>query len=331
METDSLTAAGDAFEQRSNWLLVARVGRASLHGQWLEPSGARRFDVLLSHYAPRDGRRAGDVLSARPGALEEYRPGAKIRGYGALLRERRSLLERYTHVALFDDDLSVDAATLTRLFEIAEREGYRICQPSLTRDSHFSYAAFVRQRGFARRHVTYIEMMCPVFRRDALLDRAGLFELGLEVGIDLLWCNWDDPGPRDHAIIDEVSVRHVRPVGTLKAGNGFPDGRTYEDDIDRALREFGIDWLPCVPYDAVDVRGRTVTGRTALLAGALGSLLAVPLRPGRRQRLRAALVHVKHVLFAAPVNVDVRHRLDARRRRELRRDADGRRGARRAT
>jgi len=44
-------------------------------------------------------------------------------------------------------------------------------------------------RGFKLRHMTFIEMMAPVFRRDVLQQVRPLFELGFESGIDLIWCN----------------------------------------------------------------------------------------------------------------------------------------------
>ncbi len=142
----------------NRFLLVTRAGAQSLHPHWLAPDGARNFDLFVSAHSEDVPHIEGD------GLFFEHRPGRKVAGYAAFLRDHEALWRAYDHVALFDDDLMTSAQDLSRMFEIAREYDLKIAQPALTRDSFFTYAALLRHPGFTLRYMTYVEMMCPVFR-----------------------------------------------------------------------------------------------------------------------------------------------------------------------
>jgi hypothetical protein len=280
------------------FLLVARVGRRSLHDAWLTPAATRDFDVLLSAYAE------SVEPPTAPGVLFEYRPGSKVAGYAGLLREHAEVVGAYDYVALFDDDILADAATLSRMFALAAQHELKICQPALTHRSYFTFAAVLRHRGLRLRYVNFVEMMCPVFAIETLRARQPLFELGYESGIDLVWCNLGTPGPRDFAILDAAAVEHTRPVGAEMAANGFTDGRRYRDDFMAVLGRFGLPWLSCVPFAAVRPDGAVVTSRWLFVLTALELVAAVPRRPRLwRKRARNVAVYWKHLLSRRPRNI----------------------------
>ena len=270
----------------SRALLVVRAGPRSLHPRWLE--GARGFDVLVSAYDARAPRVEG------PGIASELRPGTKVAALGALLRERRELLARYDRVGLADDDLEFDAATADALFGACAAHGFRLAQPALTHDSHFTYAALLRHPGMRLRHVTFVEMMFPVFETGALMEVAPLFGMGLESGIDLVWCNALHRGPRDFAVIDAHPVRHTRPVGQDASANGFGGGRSYESDIARALGAFGLPWLPCLPYGGIASDGRAV-GRGAIALSAVRMAAGALRHRADADRAREIAVYARHL------------------------------------
>jgi hypothetical protein len=282
---------------QARYLIVSRVGPDSLHRHWLEPGGRRNFDLFLSSYDPDLSQPQGE------GVHFEYRPGRKVAGYGAFLAEHAELLRRYDYVALFDDDLLVGSEELSRLFDIVAGHGLKIAQPALTPDSYFTYAALLRHPGFLLRQVTYVEMMCPVFRTDILLSLAPLFHMGYESGIDIIWSNMVDAGPEDLAVIDAVAVQHSRRVGSAKAANGFAAGRVYEDDISAILARFQCPWLPCVLYGGVRTDGRRVVGRTAMLAAAASLITALPAQAPIKRRARNMAVYWKHLLTAPARNI----------------------------
>lgn len=281
------------------YLLISRVGAASLHGRWLADEASRNFDVLLSCY---DGQLHPPALD---GVHVEYRPGSKAGGIGALLVEHAAMIRRYRHIAIFDDDLDIAPVDISRMFQIADRYRFRICQPSLSHDSYFSFAGLLRNRGFLFRSTTFVEMMCPCFRRDMLPAAAAIYALGYESGLDLLWCNLLGRAPGRYAVIDAVSVRHARPVGRQRAANGFVGGARYEEQIHAVMRRFDLPWLACVPYFGRRVDGSEVRTRSALLLASLRILAAVPRCAQPGLRLRAVLTHWRHLLTRRPHNLRV--------------------------
>jgi hypothetical protein len=255
------------------YLVISRIGAESLHKRWL-PSD-RSFDVLLSCYDP------SVQPERRDGVMFEFRAGSKVAGYGSAIRERKKLIRQYRYVALFDDDLATDSASLLRLFQIADEQKLKIAQPALDHQSYFTYACLLQHKGFLLRHVNFIEMMCPFFRSDILLDLAPLFELGFESGIDLVWSALAYSSPTDFAVIDSVPVHHSRPVGASKSRNGFTHGRFYEHDIHAILDRFQLPWLPALPYGGLRRGGYYSHSRLVLTAEALRLVRAVLIRSPR--------------------------------------------------
>lgn len=281
--------AGSAWPRRSDRLVVTRAGARTVCEGWLEPAGARDFDLWISwHEAALEI--GPNASTARSSVCEERRGGPNLAGLAALFAERRDELASYALIALLDDDIEIDARGLARLFERAAAGRYLICQPALSHDSFYSHALTLAQPAMSVRHVNFVEMMCPVFRAETLLECLPLFGAGLEVGIDMLWCHLGEPRPGDHAIIDDVVVRHARPIGLRKAENGFAGGRRYEDDVAEASARYGLERTTPLAFDGVDRRGRRRASRLALAFAALGVADA----PWRRRpvwpRLRAVLV-----------------------------------------
>ena len=277
---------------KTPYLLISRIGRDSLHRQWL--ADRTGFDMLLSAFD-------GSVEPVtEPGVTFEYRAGAKVAGYAGILKDHAAAIATYRYVALFDDDLSIDGPALRRLFELTDRHGLKVAQPALTHDSYFTYACLLKHKGFVLRHVNYVEMMCPVFRADMVSRVAPLFDLGFESGIDLVWSALLRSGREDFAVIDAVPVRHTRPVGAIKAANGFVEGRIYETDITAILERFGLPWAAPASLGGLRPSGTYVRNRLALFLAACRLVTAIPTRSPRfrvvalAKYLRAGGGHVDH-------------------------------------
>lgn len=301
----NLSGMGQCGADARRYLLISRVGLRSLHDGWLVDAGLRNFDVFLSAYDK------GVQPVAGSGVFFEYRPGPKVERYNEILRDYSSFLRRYKYVCLFDEDLETSADTLNELFSLSESLGVKISQPSLTWDSYFTYAALLKQPGVRLRYINYVEMMCPVFRQDVLQKMAPLYSMGAESGIDLVWCNLVFDSEKDFAVFDSLPVKHTEPVGGRKKENGFLGGKTYEDDIFRILNVFDIPWISCVPYSAITISGKEVSGRFWKLLYAMSIFLSIPLRKGWGGRLRAVVVHFKHLILRKPTNIKIGYPADA--------------------
>jgi hypothetical protein len=151
-----------------------------------------------------------------------FLPGAKLEGYHNLFRQYPEFLDQYEFIALFDDDISTTKDSINRLFGIARSYRLDTCQPALSWDTYFSYAATLVCRRHQLRYTNTVEMMCPVFASHQLARALPLFSLGFETGIDLLWTRLSSNPWFRYAIVDDVVVSHTRPVGTTKRQQGFP-------------------------------------------------------------------------------------------------------------
>lgn len=220
--------------RRSRNLVVVRAGDQSLHAQWIAAE-RRDFDLFVSYYGSAPGTYAGD------GEYYERRPGPKWPCIAALLHEHAATLEQYESVWFPDDDLAADTATIDRMF--AFFHAYRLClaQPALTHDSYYTWSTLLQDPGCHLRFNQFVEIMAPIFSRDALRVCAPSFaESDSGWGLDWLWpvlCRRAGLGPL--AVIDATPVRHTRPCGgELYRRNPDLDPRA---DAKRVLRKYGLE------------------------------------------------------------------------------------------
>lgn len=286
---------------RSDYLIIVRAGKRSLHPQWVGAAGERmNFDILVAAF--EDG-----VPAVRHEQVFQV-PGVgatKVEGLGRVLQDYSEFVRSYRAVAMIDDDVAANAPTLSRCFETGDELNLQIWQPALTHNSYFTYAAFLQNPAFSWRYVNFIEMMCPFFSRKKLAEVAFLFHQGYESGIDLVWCNLGYRDWRSFAVLDCCCVHHTLPVGALKERNGFIGGRRYEDDIERILIEYDVPWLSCVPYACVGKDGTIVSSRLGMFARSVLPLLSALRASSSAGRLRAVLVHWKHLLTRPARNCEL--------------------------
>jgi hypothetical protein len=191
----------------AKFLVIARVGRSSLHHGWLQ--GTPDFDLLLCPY---------QEIEPTPGALRTtaVMPGQKWDGIYKLLTEWGGWRD-YDYIWLPDDDLETDAATLNMMFALSKAWNVKISAPALAEDSFFSHRTTMRNRSFFARAVAFLEVMMPCFRRDALeacLPSIAMCHAGYGWGLDMAW-----PmivGYEGMVIFDALPVRHTRAVGSVR-------------------------------------------------------------------------------------------------------------------
>jgi len=278
-------------------LVVTRAGSRSLHAGWLA-GGPRNFDLIVTAYDERA------MAADADGVAHIFLPGSKVDGFRRFFSQHAELLECYETIALLDDDIDTDAATLSECFEIGVSRNLDLWQPSLSWDSYVTFGGTLRNPSFSLRFVNFVEMMCPFFRMAYFKQILPLFSLRLESGIDLIWCSFGD---REHscAIIDDVSVRHTRRVGRQKAANGFVD-RSYEFDIHRCLELFSAQWPSLVAVQAIDRQGRYVRSRLRLGVHTLSVVPSLVCAPAdhRKERVINLSIHLRHQWTRRPNYVE---------------------------
>lgn len=189
-------------------LVVLRAGDKSLHREWIA-GATRSFDLFISYYGAQPDQHRADA------DFYEMRRGPKWPCIGELLAAHPQLLDRYDAFWFPDDDLSVDTATIDRMFALFRGFGLALAQPALTPQSYHGHPMVLQRPGYALRYARFVEVMAPIFDRAALKACAGTFtESASGWGLDWVWPALATAGrERAMAILDATPVWHTRPLG----------------------------------------------------------------------------------------------------------------------
>jgi hypothetical protein len=248
-------------------LVIARVGRNSLHPRWLEGEARRTWDLHLCPFEPL----AAEALAHC--TTSEVIPGPKWAG----LREHLNAWNgwrNYDYIWLPDDDVLTTAANLNRFFATASALQWQLCAPALHPDSYYAHYSTMRNRNCAARRMGFVEIMVPCFSRAALerlLPTLALSTTGWGWGLDSVWPKLLDY--QQMGVIDDTPVLHTRPVGAFRDAEL---GRRVLAESDQLLHDhqcgqvhsvfeaIGPDLLP-MRLDAAELMALLVDGWQYLL------------------------------------------------------------------
>ena len=202
-----MTAAQTIPTARKN-LVVLRAGGKSLHRGWL--GEGRTWDLAISSF---DSDRAADFPEAE---FFDFYKGGKWDGIFRFFQLNPELLDRYEYIWLPDDDIEARCADIDRTFDLIRRYDLEVAQPALTRSSYFWHAITLQCPLTRLRYTNCIEIMVPVLKRDLLRRALPYFETSRSGwGVDYIWCRLTSDPRRKCAVLDEVAMRHTRPVGSV--------------------------------------------------------------------------------------------------------------------
>ncbi len=194
-------------------LVILRAGSTSLHGEWARDLADvdRNWDLCISWYDDADPDPNEDGVDY----VTIQRDVRKFAAFHQIFATRPDFWD-YRQIWLPDDDLMVTRTAINRLFEICRRNRIELAQPALDEASHLTYPITKRDPRFAMRFTNFVEVMCPVFSRDALATCIDGFRSTVSSwGLDAIWPSLVGVGGTRIAIVDDVTVTHTRPVGGL--------------------------------------------------------------------------------------------------------------------
>ena len=141
-------------------LVFSSVGDRSNVSTWMH--GPRNFDLWVTYYGDRPGhlRDIADYYTERK--------GAKFQNLYFAYQDWPALFQRYTAVLVMDDDLVISASEISRLFDLRERYDLWALQPAFSPRGKISWPLTKVNRRHELRFTSFIEMTCPLFRRDKL-------------------------------------------------------------------------------------------------------------------------------------------------------------------
>jgi hypothetical protein len=210
-------------------LVIARVGRNSLHRLWLDAAKPRNWDLYLCPFQEIPHQDMPGVT------LGEVIPGPKWTGLRETLRAWDGW-RGYDRIWLPDDDILASQDTIGAMFDAAAALDFQLFAPALHEASHYAHFIAMRNRAFHARRVGFVEIMVPGFSRPALERLAHTLDLsttGWGWGLDSVWPKL--LGYRGLGIIDATPVLHTRAVGAFRDAEL---GRRVLEESDRMLAEF---------------------------------------------------------------------------------------------
>ena len=199
--------------KKSKNLIVAPCGNAStlFATEWLSSPENKEFDVCLLFY------HATINEPARYEGVEHFYhlKDFKFRMLHTLFTtEAPQLMEEYEYFYFLDDDISLDTAAINRMFEMSRTFRTSISQASLSHDSFCSWPIFKNKPNCLLRYMGQIEVMAPLFSREALAQCLVSFnENKSSWGLDSVWPKILGYPLNKLAVFDDVIMKHTRPVG----------------------------------------------------------------------------------------------------------------------
>jgi hypothetical protein len=193
-------------------LVFTSAGDFSNVRLWLE-GRHRDFDLWVTYY--------GDEHHASLRSVPEYfvtREGTKFQNLHYCYSQWPELFAHYEAVMVMDDDIIIGADAITRLFDIRREFDLWALQPAFRVSGKISWD-ITRVRPTARlRYTNFVEMTCPLFRRDKLDSFMAVYEPEI-IGYGEDWWFLRTLGPdldRHVAVVDEVPC--VNPHDRRKGG-----------------------------------------------------------------------------------------------------------------
>jgi Protein of unknown function (DUF707) len=284
-------------------LVIVRAGNNSLHPEWMKAAGARNWDIVVNYFGDDPNLyREADVTRIDG-------KGPKWPALHQLIQANPGFALDYEYIWLPDDDLSTTKADINSLFDLMRLYKLEVAQPALTWDSYFSHIITLRNKMTKIRFTNYVEVMAPCLNAAMLRKAAPLFGSNLSGwGLDFLWAKLAEDPENRIAIIDDVAVRHTRPVGGPNYNVLREKGISPWDELRALCTAHGLDEQPILlTYKAIRRNNVVITAennRYRFISDfVLGYLPAVPYAREPRKMLRRMAGFVGRGLLKMPERV----------------------------
>ncbi len=219
-------------KKAKKYLILSPTGADDLYQkEWVR--GRRDFDVMLVNYSDSPGKHF-DICDYYFEAK-----GFKFEVIKEAIESNIELIKKYDFIWLPDDDLKIKSLEINTLFQICRQYNLALAQPSVIRGEIIH--SFLRRRFHCiLRYVNFVELMCPVFSREALFKVLDTFTINRSAyGIDWLWA--ERLKKERVAVIDAVGVHHKRKLFSGKIYKKFNSlGISPKEDAIEILERYKL-------------------------------------------------------------------------------------------
>jgi hypothetical protein len=195
---------------------------------WLR--GRRDFDLWVVYYGDRPDafRQDADIYSRHR--------GSKFQNLPDRYQDQREIFDRYDAVLVMDDDVLINGTAITKLFEIRRDLDLWVLQPAFRLRGKISWDVTRVRPTTKLRYTNFVEMTCPLFRRDKLDAFMAVYDPELSgYGVDW-WYLQTIGGHKERrvAIVDEITC--VNPFDRRKGGVREIDRLQPKEERERVWR-----------------------------------------------------------------------------------------------
>ncbi len=175
---------------------------------------SRSFDLWVTYYGDK-GDRYRDVAD-----IYTAHKGGKFPNLLNAYRTNPEITQHYDAIMVMDDDVIISGENIDRLFRLREELDLWVLQPAFSPRGRINFPITQVNRTCRLRYISFVEMTCPLFRRDKLDNFMKVYDPVL-VGYGCDWWFIDSMGDDiagKIAVVDEVTC--VNPWILMKKGNG---------------------------------------------------------------------------------------------------------------
>jgi hypothetical protein len=192
-----------------NNLLITTIGEYNHLSAWTNDK--RNYDIALLNYDY--SFTIQDSLDVDCIWFDSY-PTFKFPGIAEMFQDEPRLL-RYNYFWMPDEDILLPTKDINTLFDKMRTLNLSLAQPSIEKsDTSFpSWEIFTHKPDLDIIHTNFVEVMCPLFSRDALGKCLETFPKSKSGwGLDLVWPKLIGDNGSNIAILNSVVAKHTRPI-----------------------------------------------------------------------------------------------------------------------
>jgi hypothetical protein len=216
--------------------VFSSVGDKSNADRWLQ--GRRNFDLWITYY--------GDQECGYTDSADYYnsRKGSKFQNLKFAYDTWPERFAPYEAVMVMDDDILISGGGISRLFELRREFDLWVLQPAFNPVGKISWPVTRVEWSCKLRFTNFVEMTCPLFRRDKLDAFMAVYDPVLS-GFGMDWWFLEVLGRSlegNVAVIDEIPCvnPHDRTKGRVREINKWQSQEAREAVWADVKRRHGI-------------------------------------------------------------------------------------------
>jgi hypothetical protein len=194
-------------------IVIAPCGNKSFLFQqsWLKQKEQKDFDLCLMFYHEK----INDTSLYEDADYFFHLKDFKFHMlYNLLANLQPGWLQEYDYFYFLDDDIEIDTLQINEMFLLSKAMKSDISQASLTQNSFCSWPMFKQNKKTFCRFVGQIEVMSPLFHKDALKQCLPSFIANKSSwGMDSVWPKILGYPENKLIVFDTVVMAHTLPVG----------------------------------------------------------------------------------------------------------------------